>query len=217
VEPVAARPPAAERAIPWRLSGSYFESCNCDAICPCRRIDGVTGGRSTHGLCMGALSWLVERGEADGVELEGLAVALASWYDDDEPGSPWRFVLYLDDRADERQHEALEAIFLGRLGGDALRHFPWAWKPSVPLAVRTAAIEADHTSRRQWLRVADRVEVRIALAASEGHDVTCVIPGHHQRGEELRAGVLRVDELEPLRFEYRGVCGYAAPFAYSGP
>ncbi|MDX6448107.1 MAG: hypothetical protein QOD08_570, partial [Gaiellaceae bacterium] len=24
----------------WSLSGTYFESCNCDVICPCRRIDG---------------------------------------------------------------------------------------------------------------------------------------------------------------------------------
>jgi len=42
----------------WRIRGSYFESCNCDAICPCRRIDGVPGGRSTHGICTGVLSWL---------------------------------------------------------------------------------------------------------------------------------------------------------------
>ena len=40
----------------WRIRGSYFESCNCDAICPCRSIDGVRGGRSTHGVCMGLLS-----------------------------------------------------------------------------------------------------------------------------------------------------------------
>ncbi|HET9833738.1 MAG TPA: hypothetical protein VFP91_18580 [Vicinamibacterales bacterium] len=24
----------------WRVSGSYFEVCNCDAICPCRRRGG---------------------------------------------------------------------------------------------------------------------------------------------------------------------------------
>ena len=25
----------------WQLRGTYFESCNCDAICPCGRIDGT--------------------------------------------------------------------------------------------------------------------------------------------------------------------------------
>ena len=48
----------------WRIRGTYFESCNCDAICPCRRINGVPGGRSTHGVCMGVLSWLIDEGVA---------------------------------------------------------------------------------------------------------------------------------------------------------
>ena len=50
--------------MPWRVRGSYLESCNCDAICPCRRVDGLGGGRSTHGICLGALSWLIDEGEA---------------------------------------------------------------------------------------------------------------------------------------------------------
>ena len=49
---------------PWRIAGRYFESCNCDAICPCRMIDGVEGGRSTHGICFGVLSWLIDEGRA---------------------------------------------------------------------------------------------------------------------------------------------------------
>jgi hypothetical protein len=73
----------------WRIRGSYFESCNCDAICPCRKINGVPGGRSTHGECMGVLSWVIEEGAADDVDLSGLPVAMAVRYSDDEPGSPW--------------------------------------------------------------------------------------------------------------------------------
>jgi hypothetical protein len=166
---------------------------------------------------MGVLSWIVGDGESEGVRLGDLAVAMATWYDDDEAGSPWRFVLYLDERADEPQRSALEAIWLGRAGGDALKHFPWAWKESESVAVRAARIEADHTRRRQRLRIGKQVEVRISDVFAEEHAVTCVIPGHEQSGEELRAELLRVDEVEPLRFEYRAVCGYAAPFSYAGP
>jgi hypothetical protein len=72
----------------WQISGTYFESCNCEAICPCRRIDGVPGGRSTHGVCAGVLSWLIEEGCVDEVDLAGQPVALAMRYSDDEPGSP---------------------------------------------------------------------------------------------------------------------------------
>src|ERR1700757_2694953 len=105
-------------ATTWDIRGSYFESCNCDPVCPCRRVDGVAGGRSTHGICMGVLSWLIEEGAADATDLAGLPVALALWYSDDEPGSPWTYVLYLDAAATEEQRGALEEIFTGRRGGD---------------------------------------------------------------------------------------------------
>jgi hypothetical protein len=199
----------------WHIRGSYFESCNCDAICPCRRIDGVPGGRSTHGICAGVLSWLIEEGAAAGTDLGGLAVALAIRYDDDEPGSPWTWILYLDERSNDEQQAALEAIFTGRLGGDAETHFPWAWKTSELLAVRRVAIEVDHTHRRQWLRIREHVTVRIRDRFAGDEAVTCVIPGHDRDGEELVAQELRVDD-GPLAFDYSGTCGYAATFAYSG-
>jgi hypothetical protein len=30
----------------WRVSGSYFEVCTCEAICPCRRHGSRKGGRA---------------------------------------------------------------------------------------------------------------------------------------------------------------------------
>ncbi len=202
-------------ATAWHVRGSYFESCNCDAICPCRRVDGVAGGRSTHGICVGVLTWLIEEGAAGGTDLAGQAVAMAIRYDDDEPGSPWSWILYLDERGSAEQHDALEAIFTGRLGGDALEHFPWAWKASELLAVRPVAIELDHTPRRQWLRIRDHVAVRIRDRYPGAETVSCVIPGHERGGEELVADELRVDD-GPLVFEVSGTCGYAATFDYSG-
>jgi hypothetical protein len=199
----------------WRIRGTYFESCNCDAVCPCRRIDGAPGGRSTHGVCMGVLSWLIEDGAVDGIDLSGLPVALACRYSDDEPGSPWTWILYLDARASSEQRAALEGIFTGGLGGDAMRHFPWAWKASELVAVRPVAIEVDHTRRRQRLRIRDRVSVRIRSRYDGDETVTCVIPGHERAGEELLADQLVVED-GPLEFEYRGVCGYGTTFDYAG-
>ena len=199
----------------WRISGSYFESCNCDAICPCRKIDGAPGGRSTHGECLGVLSWLIEEGQADGVGLDGLPVAMATRYSDDEEGSPWSWILYVDANATEEQREAIEAIYSGRLGGDAEKHFPWAWKASERVAVRPVEIEVEHSRRRQFLRVSDRVSVRIRDRYDGPETVTCVIPGHDREGEELVADELVVED-GPLAFSYRGVCGYGSSFDYSG-
>jgi hypothetical protein len=202
--------------VSWHVRGSYLESCNCDAICPCRRIDGVGGGRSTHGVCLGVLSWLIEDGHADDTPLDGLAAVLAVRYSDDEPGSPWSVFLYVDDRGADAQRQALEEIFLGGRGGDIEQHAPWVWKERNVLGVAPAAIEIEHTPRRQWFRVRDHVEVRVASPVPDQGTVTCVIPGHDRQGEELTVEVLHVAERPPLEFDYRGVCAYASTFDYRG-
>ena len=200
----------------WRIRGTYFESCNCDAICPCRRVNGVPGGRSTHGVCMGVLSWLITEGSVDDVDLSGLPVAMAIRYSDDEPGSPWTWVLYLDAEATGEQRAALEGIFSGALGLDSsTASFPWTRKASTLLAVRPVTIEVDHTRRRERLRIRDRVSVRIRDRHAGDETVTCGIPGHQQAGEELVADELLVDDGE-LQFSYRGTCGYGAVFDYAG-
>jgi hypothetical protein len=199
----------------WRVAGSYLESCNCEAICPCRRIDGVMGGRSTYGICLGALSWRILEGHADGVALGGLGVVLACRYSDDEEGSPWSFVLYLDERADKRQHEALAGIFTGRLAGSQVDHFPWAWKASNLLAVRSAAVEIEHVPGRGWFRAGEHVEVRVSRPYDGGGTVTCVIPGHERTGREIVAESLDVRDGE-LEFSFRGNCGYESDFDYAG-
>jgi hypothetical protein len=48
--------------LPWRVSGSYYEVCNCEAICPCRRSGDAMGGRATYDTCDFALSWWIQDG-----------------------------------------------------------------------------------------------------------------------------------------------------------
>jgi hypothetical protein len=161
------------------------------------------------------LSWVIEEGDVNDVVLDGLKVAFATRYHDDEPGSPWSFVMYVDAQADGTQRTALERIYTGRLGGDALTHFPWAWKQAERVAVRPVEIEVSHEPRRQWLRIRDHVNVQIREAWAGPETVTCVIPGHEQSGEELIADELRASD-GPLRFEFRGNCGYSGHFDYAG-
>jgi len=201
--------------LPWSLSGTYLESCNCEAVCPCRSIGGRRGGRSTSGLCLGALSWRIEDGRAGELDLSGLDVVLASRYHDDEPGSPWSFVLYLDESASEPQLNALRAIFTGDVGGTPLKQFPWAYKDSRLLAVRPASIEIDHIPGRGWFRAGGEVNVTIREPFPRGEAVTCLIPGHHQSGREVVAETLSVHAEVPLDFEFSGNCGYESDFAYS--
>jgi hypothetical protein len=198
----------------WAISGTYLEACNCEVICPCRRVGGRAGGRSTYGTCQGALSWAVLDGRAGDVDLSGLGAVLVLSYDDDEPGSPWTYFLYVDERGSERQREALALILTGELGGTAKRQFPWAFKESRPLGWRAAPIEIQHTPRRGWFRAGEQVMLRVGDPVADQEPVTCVIPGHHRSGVELHADLLRVEE-GPLSFEVTGRCAYRSTFSYS--
>src|SRR6478672_3251801 len=121
--------------VAWEIRGSYLEACNCEAICPCRRIGGRTGGRSTFGECQGALSWIVQEGRAGAVDLAGMRAVIACRYHDDEPGSPWSYFLFVDARGDDAQRQALSDIFTGRLGGTPQQQFPWVFKEADLLGV----------------------------------------------------------------------------------
>jgi len=200
--------------VAYRVRGTYLESCNCDAPCPCRRINGVPGGRSTHGICDGALSWSIAEGSADGIDVSGLGVVLGTRYSDDVEGSPWTYAMLVDERADDEQRETLWSIFSGALGGTVLDHFPWAWKPSDPLGFEPARIEIDHTPGRGWFRAGRKISVSVSAPYAGPETVTCVIPGHERTGRELVVDELRV-ETGPLAFEYRGVCAYESTFDYT--
>jgi hypothetical protein len=153
-------------------------------------------------------------GDANGIDLAGLGVVLGLRYSDDEERSPWTFRLFIDDRADAPQHDALGNIFRGAFGGAVFDHFPWVWKPSNLVSIEPARIELDHTPGRGWIRAGRSVSIRVSRGYEGPETVTCVIPGHTREGRELVVDELKVDS-GPLGFEYQGVCGYESTFDYS--
>ena len=200
--------------LPYRIGGAYFESCNCDAICPCRTVGGVPGGRSTYGECFGALSWQVEKGHAADVELHGLNAALVYRYSDDEDGSPWQFRVHVDARGSEEQRDALTEILVGRLGGTLMLTMPWVRKPSDLLEVRASTIEIERRGREAELRIGETVAARASRAVETDERVSCIVPGHHRPGTELYADELRVAE-KPFEWELAGNCAFVSDFDYS--
>jgi hypothetical protein len=186
----------------WRVRGSYFEGCNCEAICPCRAVHGQPGGPSSYGECFGALSWHVQDGHADGLDLSGVPVVMTlRYFDNIRPTSPWEVVLYIDERADAAQRAALADIFLGRAGGTVAE----LYGPAIGtiLAVRSARISLEHVAPRKRVGVVGYVTLESEGAASELNDVQCGIPGFDHPGTELYGdGLHATDPL--LRFEVRG-------------
>ena len=188
----------------YRVRGPYFESCNCEAICPCRMVGGVLGGRSTYGLCFGVLCWQIDDGFVGDVDVSGLGVVLVIRYHDDEQGSPWSVILHVDERGDEAQLGALEQLFLHEL-----RELPWIRKQRHVIDVRASPIEIDGTH----VRVGEHVTVRATQRVETDQPVACGIPGYDRVGYELYADELHVED-EPFSYRLEGNCAFATDFDY---
>jgi hypothetical protein len=206
------------RVSDWRVRGSYFEGCNCEAICPCRSVGGRPGGPSTFGECFGALSWHIHQGHADGTDLSGLRAVLSiRYFDRVQPSTRWEVVLYVDEDASDEQREALADIFLGRAGGTVARLYGRAI--GEVCAVRPARITLEHTAARKRIDVVGYLTVAAEGAASEPGDVRCGIPGFDHPGTELHGDALQ--STDPvLRWEVQGRrhAAFTTDFDYrSGP
>lgn len=90
-------------------------ACNCDYGCPCNY-----NARPTNDYCEGGWTWVIEKGERDGVSLDGLVCAVfAAWPGAIHEGGGKAVALF-DDRANEEQSANLTALLRGDDGG------PWS-------------------------------------------------------------------------------------------
>ena len=101
--------------VQWQLSGDYFENCNCSVVCPClvSKAAPLTS-RPTEGVCNVPLIFHIESGSYGAVALDGLNVALAIHTPGPMAEGNWSVAAYIDQRADDKQTEALGAIFTRR-------------------------------------------------------------------------------------------------------
>lgn len=130
----------------------------------------------------------------------------------DEPGVPWRVVLYVDDRGGPEQQQALTDIFLGRAGGTTLRNFALAI--GEVYAVRQAQIELQHVPDLESILVERYVMAKTARPVWSDVPISCGIPGHDRPGQESIAETFQVDD-GALHWSVSGRCGFATSFAYS--
>jgi hypothetical protein len=195
----------------WSVSGSYYEVCNCEAICPCRRQGGAAGGKQTYEECDFALSWWVKRGHAGALDLVDMKVVMTGrWMRDVKV--PWTVALYVDERATQEQKDALAAIFLGKAGGPMATSY--AANIGDVIAVKSASIELDHTSNAEKIEISPLLIVKTKEPVKHDFTVSCGIPGHDHPGQEIRAEVFRYAD-HGFDWEFRGKCGFATDFAYA--
>ena len=192
----------------YRIAGSYYEACNCEAICPCRRQGDVPGGRSTYGDCDFLLSWQITKGHLSDVDLSGLNVSIAGTYNDDAGDDIWSVFIYIDEAASKSQFDALRQIFSGDAGGNlgVTANF------STILGIKPAEIRLDHTGGAETIHVGTSASAHVVRDFEFDGRVSCGIPGHDHPGQESVSSLTVQDA--PLAFSYSERCGFATDFAY---
>ncbi|MBT3811616.1 MAG: DUF1326 domain-containing protein [Gammaproteobacteria bacterium] len=96
----------------WKLQGSYFETCNCETACPCVWLQAPS-----EGDCKLLVAWHIETGHFAKQTLGNLNVALACYAPGHMKDGDWQAALYVDERADDAQFDAITQIFSGQQGG----------------------------------------------------------------------------------------------------
>jgi len=115
----------------WRIEGQYMETCNCKILCPC--IWSNLAAQPTEGDCKAAVALRIDKGEKDGVKLDGLAFIVLMHSPKAMGEGDLTVGLIVDERASDPQVEAIRAIAMGEAGG------PMA--ALVPLVGRVAGVE----------------------------------------------------------------------------
>lgn len=196
----------------WNVSGTYFESCNCEAACPC-----VFLSPPTEGDCTAVIGWHIDDGVYDGVDLGGLNVALAVYSGGHMATTAWRAAVYLDDRASEQQAEGLGAIFSGAAGGHPA---VLAGHIGEVMGVSVAPITFDADESTLTFKVGSIADV--SLTAIEGQGGAQIIVANHPLAVAPgnTAVVARSDHFSyndhGYEWELSARNGFFSPFQYQG-
>lgn len=99
----------------WQISGDYFETCNCDYVCPC--IYTNLAGEPTHGDCHFAMVFHINQGTYRNTPLDGLTFIVAGYTPGIMGQGNGSFGLIIDDQASPAQRDAIATIATGQAGG----------------------------------------------------------------------------------------------------
>ena len=193
----------------WEISGTVLVGCNCDYGCPCN-----FNAPPTSGDCEGGWVWRIDRGRFDDVELDGLTLAVfADWPKAIHDGGGKAVALY-DERADDRQREALEALLRGGEGG------PWGIFANTYelLDIIPAPVEFESNGERSRYKIGDYAELQVEPIRNPvtGAEVRAavILPSGlvFNEGWCAASGVFKVDG--PLAYDHSGKQAEYAHFVY---
>lgn len=99
----------------WHIEGDYFETCNCDFLCPC--IHSNMAATPTKGDCRVAMAFRISNGRFDQSALDDLCFIVVTLTPGPMIDGNWTVGVIIDAQADEDQSAAIAKIVSGDVGG----------------------------------------------------------------------------------------------------
>ncbi|HLZ63325.1 MAG TPA: DUF1326 domain-containing protein [Ktedonosporobacter sp.] len=141
----------------WQIEGDYFENCNCAIACPCL-FSANRPSKPTEGFCDIALVCHINTGNYGNTPLNDLNAVMIAHVPGSFAEGNWSVALYLDERADARQRQALEAIFSSAAGGPLGNIAPLI---STILGVKAVPITFKVEGKRRSIEVPNIMHVAV--------------------------------------------------------
>ena len=154
----------------WNVSGSYFETCSCELMCPCN-LSFDHG--ATYDYCRVTLVFNISQGEVDGTDVGGHTVALIADTPKVMTEGNWRVGAFVDDTTSDEQFEKLVGIFSGQLGGPMAGLAPLIGEM---LGAERVPIEVIEDGLRHSIRVGDAIDF----------EIEDIVPFGVENGEPIR-------------------------------
>jgi hypothetical protein len=200
----------------WRLSGDYFENCNCDVVCPCLVSTGAPlTARPTEGSCEVALLFHIDHGTYDQVGLDGLNVALVAHAPGPMAEGNWSIAAYIDERASDQQTAALGAIFTGVDGGPMAAFAPLI---GTNLGVKKVPIAYTISGKSRSAQIPGVLNVAVEPLPTmhPGGEIWASL-GHPVAPDRLALAVGRGSTFADhgIRWDNSGKNGHYAPISWS--
>jgi hypothetical protein len=141
--------------VSWKLTGSYFETCSCNVVCPCTA--SLSLGADCD-RCQVVLVFNVKDGDIEGTDVSGLTVAAVGDAPKVMTDGNWRLGVFIDANASDEQAEKLGAVFGGQLGGPMEALGPLVGEN---LGVERASIEVHEEGLKHSIKIGDAVDFEV--------------------------------------------------------
>jgi hypothetical protein len=197
----------------WKLSGSYFETCSCEVVCPCTA--SLAFG-ATYDRCKVVLVFHVADGDVDGTDVSGLTVAAVADTPKVMSEGNWRLGVILDEKATDEQAEKLGAVFGGQLGGPMEALGPLIGEN---LGLERAPIEVQEDGLRHSIKVGDTIDFEvedIVPFGVESGEPARLVGIFHPAGSELTVARATRSSINAFGIEYEGKSAFSkSDFAWA--